>query len=477
MDSHTLAERLGRWSTGRGPLYLLLAARLRQMIDDGELEPGALLPTDRALAKALSVGRGTVVNAYEQLRVDARLVRRQGSGTRVAGDAGPATPPRPATSEPLFLALLEPSDSVIGLACASPTAPPPALVEAYARAVPRLAAISGDIGYHPMGYRPLREALAARFSDRGIPTTADQIMVTTGGQQAIALLATCLLRPGDQVAVESPTYPGALEAFREAGAVPVPMGLGLEGFQAVAKERRLAVGYVIASNHNPTGHVLSALRRSRLAAMAAAHDVILIEDEVLADLTFPGHDLPAPVASHRPEGVISVGSLSKTVWGGTRIGWIRAPQSIIHRLARLRAVHDLGGNIPAQIAACELIDGLDEQCRAQAAVLHARHDHLRAALARQLPEWHTDPVGGGQTLWVRLPAGDGTSFAQAALRHGVAVLPGNGLDATGRSTDRIRLQFVLDEDELSEAVRRLAAAWRAYEAPPEHTPGAAALAV
>ena len=135
MDPIELAQRLGRWSSGRGPLYVLLATRLRTLIDDGELRPGALLPPDRALATALAVGRITVVNAYDRLAVEGRIVRRQGSGTRVAGPAGSEA--RGTTDAPTFLHLLEPNDDVIMLACAAPDAPPAELVDAYAETLPQ----------------------------------------------------------------------------------------------------------------------------------------------------------------------------------------------------------------------------------------------------------------------------------------------------------------------------------------------------
>ena len=120
-----------------------------------------------------------------------------------------------------------------------------------------------------------------------------------------------------------------------------------------------------------------------------------------------------------------------------------------------------GGNIPGQLAAAELLPELDTLTAAKAERRRARHDHLRAELARHLPSWDAPPVPGGQTLWVRLPRGDGTSFAQLAMRYGVAVLPGAGLDVSGQSTSCLRLHFLLAEDELTEAVRRLAAAWDA----------------
>ena len=461
MEPIELGERLGRWPAGRGPLHVLLAARLRRLIDEGELPPGEPLPPDRALAAALAVGRSTVVAAYDLLRQDERIIRRQGSGTRVAGPETAGV--RRTTSAPIFLHLLEPGDGVIPLACAAPDTPPPELAQAYARILPALVD-PGDIGYYPAGHPALRRAIADRYTGRGIRTAPEHILVTTGAQQALSLLARALLAPGDRVLVEGPTYAGALEALREHAAVPRSLPVGL-GNLAAAREQHAVLAYVISTFHNPTGSVLPPLARRALVQAAAAAGIPLIDDEVLSDLAFPGVQVPPPLAAYA-DGVISVGSLSKSIWGGLRIGWVRAPEPLTARLARLLAVHDLGGNVPAQLAAAELVPRLEELSARQAPARQARHDHLRAELARHLPGWDAPPVPGGQTLWVRLPYGDGTSFAQTALRHRVAILPGSSLDASGQSQDYLRLHFVARADDLTEAVKRLADAWRAYRPPP-----------
>jgi DNA-binding transcriptional MocR family regulator len=146
-------------------------------------------------------------------------------------------------------------------------------------------------------------------------------------------------------------------------------------------------------------------------------------------------------------------------------------------MARLRAVHDLGSNVPAQLAAARLLDHLPGLLEPAARQRQRAHDQLLQALARELPTWKARPVTGGQTLWVRLPRGDGASFAQVALRHGVAVLPGTGLDATGGSDRFIRLHFILPADQLDEAVRRLAAAWLDYRPAHNRTTAPPSLAV
>ncbi|MEV6556849.1 PLP-dependent aminotransferase family protein [Nocardia sp. NPDC051756] len=474
MEPINVAERLGRWSAGRGALYALLAARLRRLIDDGELPAGTPLPPDRVLASTLAVGRSTVVAAYDLLQSEGRIVRRQGSGTRVAGN--PLARPTDTTSAPVFLDLLEPRPDVIPLACAAPDTPPVELTECYARILPELAATTSDIGYYPTGHPRLRHAIAEYYRTRGVPTTFEQVLVTTGGQQALSLLARCFLQPGDRVLMESPSSPPALEAFRAEAAVIEGLSPGLAGFAAAAREHRPALAYVIPTFQNPTGSVLPPSIRRRLAETAATQGVPIIEDEVLAELGFPGFRTPPPLAAHS-DAVITVGSLSKTVWGGLRIGWVRAAAPTIARLARIRAVHDLGGDVPAQLAAAELVPRLAAVCARLAPERKVRHDHLRAELARLLPDWVVPEVAGGQTLWVRLPYGDGTSFAQAALRHGVAILPGSGLDSTGGSADHVRLHFLHPTETLTEAARRLTEAWRTYRPPAQVVPSPPALAM
>ncbi|PXX65607.1 DNA-binding transcriptional MocR family regulator [Nocardia tenerifensis] len=376
----------------------------------------------------------------------------------------------------MFLDLLEPRPGVIPLACAAPDTPPAELTECYAAILPELAATTSDIGYYPTGHPRLRHAIAEYYRERGVPTSFDQVLVTTGGQQALSLLARAFLQPGDRVLMEAPSSPPGLEVFRAEAAAIHTLSPGMPEFAAAARDHRPALAYAIPTFHNPTGAVLPPLARRRLAEAAAAAGVTLIEDEVLAELGFPGFRTPPPLAAHS-DAVITVGSLSKTVWGGLRIGWMRAAAPTIARLARIRAVHDLGGDVPAQLAAAELMPRLAAVCARLAPERQARHDHLRAELARLLPEWHAPAVPGGQTLWVRLPYGDGTSFAQAALRHGVAILPGSGLDPTGGSEDHVRIHYLHPTDTLTEAARRLAEAWRSYRPPARAVPSPPALAV
>ncbi|GAB3493383.1 PLP-dependent aminotransferase family protein [Amycolatopsis cihanbeyliensis] len=465
-----LVAQLGRWSTSRGPLYLLLAERLRELIDSGQLPPRAALPPDRVLAEQLAVGRSTVVAAYDHLRAERKLERQQGRGTWVASAVlSGVQPSAVGTANPLFLNYLEPADTATPLACAAPSGPPPELIDAYRRALATLPGPDGgDIGYHPLGHPALRMGLARRYTEHGLPTGPEQILVTTGGQQALALIARLFLGPGDPVLVQGPTYPGALEVFRDAAAVIRSVTTTVDGvdptqWTATLDSTRPRLAYLNPTNHNPTGGTLPVLARRRLVEVTVARGIPLIADTVLDGLSFRDTEPPGLAELVDTGTVLTVGSFSKTVWGGVRTGWIRGATEDIARLSRIKTVHDLGSAVLEQLALAELLPRLDAVAAARVTRLRQRHDQLCARLRDALPDWRFEPAGGGQCLWVRLPCGDASAFAQVALRHGVTVLPGTALDATGGSTEYLRIPFTAPVAELTESVRRLALAWPAYQ--------------
>ncbi|RKS05648.1 DNA-binding transcriptional MocR family regulator [Nocardiopsis sp. Huas11] len=478
-----LTALLGRWAAGRGPLYRLLAARLRGLIDEEALAPGAGLPAERRLAAHLSVGRGTVVAAYDLLSDERRLVRRRGSGTRVAPGPDPVPAPVRRTHDgSLFLSMFEPVPGTLMLTCAAPDAPPPELHSAYREAAVRLDVLANDIGYHPTGLIELRTVIAERFTERGLPTAPDEVLVTNGAQQALDLLVRCHVSAGDTVLVERPTYPGALALFGEAAAHVRAVDTGAEGVDVpallAAMAEAPALTYLVPSFHNPTGSVLSPLLRRRIAAAAGEHGGLVVDDETMVHLGFDGR-APAPLASFPGgEDVVTVGSLSKLVWGGLRIGWIRARRPVLDRLRRTKILTDLGGDVLSQLAAAHLLRDPAPIVRRRGAELRRQHDRLGAELRRRLPDWEFAPAAGGQTLWVRLPHGDSASFAQVALRHGVALLPGDSLCAGGGGSSWLRLPFLASTETLTEAVERITRAWEHYgetDAPPAPPLGALAV--
>jgi DNA-binding transcriptional MocR family regulator len=450
-----LAGIIGRWSAGHGPLYHRLAVALRRLIEQGQLRPEALLPPERTLAKALAVSRNTVAAAYELLRAEGLIERRQGSGTTVA--PRPFSPSGDYRANAMFLNLLEGSTATIDLTAAVNEAAP-LVAELLADPGTWRGALAGS-GYQPAGLPELREALAT--------TSASQVLITTGAQQAMSLLTRVLLRTGDLVVTEEFTFPGALDAIEVAGAgvATVPMtdrGADIDVLERLLRVQRPRLVYLQPSFHNPVGTLMPPAERSRLADLAAMHNVPVVDDAVLSDL---GHGTPAPppVAWYRPDApVVLVGSLSKVFWGGLRIGWLRASTPMVSFLSRAKAVEDLGSGALSQVLALRLLERFDEAARWRNQELRVRLDRVEAAIEAAGTGWEWRRPTGGQNLWIRLPGGDAAAFAQLAIRHGVSVIPGPLVSPHGGGQDRFRLPFVGDPTELETAVGLLAGAWRAY---------------
>ena len=213
---------------------------------------------------------------------------------------------------------------------------------------------------------------------------------------------------------------------------------------------------------NPTGAVMPEATRKALARIAREMRIPILEDNTLADLSLSGK-APAPIASFDAAApVLTVGSLSKLFWGGLRIGWIRASEELLARITRLKIMADLGGSLVGQLGAVALLGEADGVRQARRREMRERLDLLTKLLRRHLPSWSWQPPAGGLSLWVRLPHGDADAFAQVALRHGVAVVPGTLASPGGGCTDRLRLPFVLEPGPMREGIERLARAWAAY---------------
>jgi DNA-binding transcriptional MocR family regulator len=476
-----LADLLGHWPASEGPLYRLLAARIARLADTGELPPGLRLPPERELADALSVSRNTVAAAYQLLRDEGMTQSRQGAGTRIVPHR--TTPAAVHRANGFFAGLLESSAVDIDLTLATMECPPQ-VAAALDNPATVLSAgtrreVTGSSGYHPYGLPALRAVIADHLSAcHGLPTQAEQIVVTTGAQQALDLLIRCEVLPGQPVVAEDPTFPGALDALQRAGArmVGVPAGgeLDPDQLEQAVRTHRPALVYLTPVHHNPTGRVMPRPHRLRIAEIAAAHpDTLFIDDRTLAELALgpqPGPEAdhepatgPPPLAAPAPRqpNMITIGSLSKVYWGGLRTGWVRAGPGVISRLAAAKAAADLGSPPYQQAIVAALVAGQHEDIvRWRCARLRTQRDALQDALRTHLPDWTWTPPRGGLTLWVRLGGQvDGGAFAQAALRQGVAVVPGRLLSATGSHREFVRIAFTQAPARLSEAVPLLARAW------------------
>ncbi|MQA12244.1 MAG: aminotransferase class I/II-fold pyridoxal phosphate-dependent enzyme [Pseudonocardiaceae bacterium] len=465
-----LAELLGSWSTGQGPLYRKLADALARAVDEGALRTGERLPSERELAGVLATSRATVVGAYEELRSRQLLERRQGSGTRVAARTPtPRADGRVAGGRgtAIFQRLIDGPGPLISLACATEGGAPE--VADTLNDVTRydMTELLADPGYHPRGLPELREAIATYYTQQGLPTCPDEILVTTGAHQALVVVAEVYLRAPSRVVVEAPSWPACLDIFRAADAELVPVGLDDEGIQVPGLAAALAEGapallYVMPSHHNPTGILMSPARRRRVAELAAKHGVAILEDNAYTGISYTDEDEPpAPLAAYAPSGAetLTVESLGKAVWGGLRIGWLRGPAEIIERCARRKAFADLGTPIIDQALAARLIPRLGELAARRSAAQRERLEVLERLLKDQLPTWQWRRPDGGASLWVSLPDANADVFAQLALRHGVEVIPGSAMDPTGQHDNCIRVPFTFTPDVLSELVHRLSRAW------------------
>ena len=450
-------------------MHRKLADALRAAIGRGDIPPGARLPPERVLAAQLAVSRSTVVVALDRLRSEALLVSRQGSGTRVSPDVrrpvGDGTIPG-GTGQAVFRRLVEGPGDVISLACAIPSCLPAVVEAAAGLSTADLAVPMARTGYHPMGLPELRKELAELHGREGVPTRTEQILVTTGAQQAINLAAALFVHPGDAVVVESPGFPGVLDVFRARGARLLTVEVDDEGarvdqIESLARRSPVAAVFVMSSFHNPAGVTLSETRRRRLAELSAELGLPVIEDNAMEHARL-GVVPPPPLGATGGGPVVTVGSLSKVLWGGLRLGWVRASADLVGRMVRVKVVHDLGTGVMGQLVAARLLPRFEALRDQRQAELLDSLQTVSSLLTHHLPDWSWDRPQGGPSLWVRIPWGDTDTFGQIALRHGVEIIPGSAMSPDGAHRERLRIPFVFDRPVSEALVARLAEAWRAY---------------
>jgi len=470
IGSTQLAQLLGPWRSvdrgASGTLHTALAERIKGLVFEGRVPVGARLPAERGLADALTLSRTTVTAAYAQLRETGHATSRHGSGTFTALPDQAAVHPSGLWQTDLTRLGAAPGD-VIDLLYAAPTTPLPQLREATIWAADHLTEFNGISGYSPYGIEALRQAIADRYTERGAPTTGDQILITTGAMGAISLVARLLCRSGDRVLIETPTYPNAADTLRAGQARLLPVPVDGEGWQPGSVERALTqsrprLAYLIPHFQNPTGALMPAEQQRSIAVAAHKSGTWVLADETVLDTAL---DVPAPApfsAAVRPgdqDMVLTCGSLGKSFWGGLRIGWIRGSARVIHELAAMRAATDLASPILDQLIAIRVLrigDSLLEERRAQ---WREQRAALTAALDESLPNWTYRLPAGGLCLWVRMDREDSSALAQRAQTHGVWLHSGPRFGVDAGTLDRyLRLPYTLGSADLTEAVRRIALA-------------------
>ncbi|GAA1974493.1 PLP-dependent aminotransferase family protein [Catenulispora subtropica] len=426
-----IARALAGWRGAGVPLTTALVGAIRDGVLDGRLRPGDALPAERRLAAALGLSRGTVVAALDTLRAEGWVVTRHGSASvlRLAPSAAERLAPRAATGE----------DGVVDLRRAVPAAPAEAYQAAMTSAITRSGRLLAEDGVPGPGLPELRELIARDHTRTGLATRPENIFVTTGARAAFALLCA-YLRPRS-AAVEVPTYHGGLDLLRDTGARLSGFGVTTAGWDLdqlaeAFSAARGGIAYLTPDFHNPTGALMDGATRRRVADLAARHSVTVIADETMRDLDLRADPGPSP----RIRGAVLVGSTSKTVWAGLRVGWIRASADMITALQSAPLSASLSAAPIQQLVAAELLAGNEDRLRSRLARLRAQRDHLSTLLAGD-PRWHFTVPDGGLSLWLRLTAGRADQLVARAESAGLRFSPGSRFAADATLARFLRVPF------------------------------------
>lgn len=451
VSARALAVALGGWRT-REPAYEALADGIRLLCLDNRLAPRTALPAERELAAALGLSRSTVAASYRSLRDSGHIASLRGSGS-VTLPLGRREPGR-----------ILPGEGAIDLQQASPPAWP-GLAGVLSDVAQTASRIVARTGYDVVGRVELREAVARRYTERGVPTTPNEILVTTGAQSAIHLVSSVLLGRGDRVLIETPTYPHAADAFRRVDArlVGVPVSTD-DGWDLDRAEQAFArtlpvVAYLMPDFQNPTGRSMGAEERATIAKAAERAGTILVLDETTADLDIDAPERAPGFIDGDPDTVVRIGSLGKTVWGGLRVGWIRAEADLVRRLVAARPAHELGTPDFEQAVAAAVFPQFEAVVAQRSQLLRAGRQALVTAIADALPAWRVPHAPGGVSLWIELDAPLSSGLVMDVRSRGLLLTAGPRFSVDGGHERHLRIPFTAPADELTRAVGILADAW------------------
>jgi len=447
------------------PVYRQIADGILMAMRDGRLEPGRLPPT-RLLARQLRVNRNTAVAAYHHLEESGVVRGHTGRGTFLVR---PETTPdaSPARDWSASFARAVEGAGVAGLSFVYRTAmaqegisfgasyPAADLlpIEPFRNAIDAVLRERGDeaLAYGPTaGFAPLREWIASDLRRKGSPADADLVLITNGSQQAIELVFRALVDPGDPVVLEDPSYTGALSVLASLGARRVGVPLDAEGIRPDLLERALErhrprLVYLQPTFHNPTARVMSERRRREVLDLAERHHCAIIEDDWAADLRLDGAELPTLHAMDGGRNVLHIGTFSKKLLPGLRIGWVAAPRVAIEHLVALKQIADCGTSLLLQAALHRFLEegGLQPHLERTRAAYRTRRGRMVAALQRHAPpQARFFTPDGGLFVWVSLPEGtDADALAADAREQGVLFSPGTLFHVDGGGRNTLRLTY------------------------------------
>ena len=467
MGANRLVRFLGDWTHGAGNLHDRLADQVRMLINTGAITSGTRLPSERSLASSLNISRNTVAKAFDELRGSGLISSRQGDGTYVS--AGHRHTISRGEERLRSFASDEEHDPRHRIDLRSAALPGLPMVASEINSLDgaRMRALIASHGYLPSGLLEFREAVSTYYSNLGLPTEAEHILITSGAQQALRLAASMFVQSGSTVIIEEPSFRGAIESLKAIGARLVGVPSGPDGIDvdalasAVAKTNPTLI-VVQSTVHNPTGSVMDPFRRTRVAAIAARFSVPVIDDATLADTILDGERRPLPLAVGG-DSIVTVGSTSKSFWGGLRVGWIRAQPELIDELTSVKGGEDLGTSLLAQLLASQLLPQIDRARDERHTVLSESRRLALEAIAGLLPEWTAHRPSGGASIWVKLPTGSATAFAQRAERDGVLILPGPTFSSSDGLDEYVRIAFPGSPEYTSRGIESLARTWRSFD--------------
>jgi GntR family transcriptional regulator of abcA and norABC len=460
------------------PLHKQITDFIKEKISNGEWTIGYKLPPQRTLAKALEVNRSTVVTAYDELTAEGLIEGKTGSGTRVVNNTWNllATAPPPDWSSYVNSGIHEPNLPTIqeinqaefipnivrlGTGELSPDLMPGASMK---QVFEKLSTRVISYGYEePKGLLQLREQISSYLKTMGIQASPSSILIVSGALQALHLISIGLLHKGSTVFTEKPSYLNSLHVFQSAGMQLVGIPLDKEGIKAIdipqyKKQHKAALLYTIPSFHNPTGTLMTIERRNQLLNICQQEQLPLIEDDVYRELWFDEKP-PKPLKTFDKSGLdLYLGSLSKTLSPGLRIGWIVGPEPVIERLADIKMQTDYGSSSLSQWAAVEWFSsGLYYQhlneIRKQ---LKIRRDFTLKTLNKYFSNIATwEKPSGGFYVWVRLlPSISIRKLFETALAEGILLNPGTVYDEQADQYLRLSYSFA-SLSNLEDSLRRL----------------------
>ena len=470
------------------PAFRQICDRIVALVDEGGLRPGDRLPPTRLLGVSIGLHRSTVVRAYNELRALGYLESQAGSYSTIRRRERPPTTLRAASDRPdaslidwnaatrpairalhahaaMETVKAKPPRDVIDLdrLSADPSLAPDADLRSCIKSV-LVRAKGAALDYaDAAGWRPLRDLVATRLRSHGIGVSSDEILITAGAQQALDLLLRYLTSPGDRIVVEAPTYGMAHSLLKLHGLEPVEVavlddGMDLDRLQQVLRRvrRRPKLVYTIPNFHNPTGITTDQQHRERLLVLCEEHRIPVVEDGFEEEMKYFGQTV-LPLKSMDSRGIVLyVGTFSKVVFPGLRVGWIAGPREAISRLTDIQHASCIAGNTLAQAAAARFCTGGDFEAylRRVHRVYRRRMQALTGGLEKHMPEGvHWTRPRGGYTAWLTLPEASGpeSKLVEKLAAEGVKVGPGCRFYALPPSAPHLRLSIACATEERIES--------------------------